>query len=405
MRLTAYAILIFSMNATAAAAPRLPEGIWRAVITLQGRDLPFNFTFERNAGKPSVTIHNGAERLRLDEVQLKGDSVVIVMGIFDSEIRARLRNGKLEGQWLKHHPSSSYALPFKAEPGVSYRFAPAATDSKHSIAGNWRVRFQDSKGNAYPAVGVFEQMDNLVTGTFLTSTGDYRFLEGQLEGDKVRLSTFDGSHAYVFEADFQPDGSLSGSFFSGKSNHETWTARPDPEAALPETAPKSLLKPGYEKMDFTFPDLNGKPVSLTDDVFAGKVVVVQLLGSWCPNCMDETAFLAPWYEANKSRGVEVIGLGYEYSAEFAKAAARLQKMQSRFGITYPLLVAGTSDKKAAAATLPMLHGIEAFPTTLFLDRQGRLRKIHSGFSGPGTGAYYEEFKQDFEQTIKGLLEE
>ena len=45
--------------------------------------------------------------------------------------------------------------------------------------------------------------------------------------------------------------------------------------------------------------------------------MLQLSGTWCPNCKDETKFLAPWYEKNKDRGVEIIGLAYEKKADRA----------------------------------------------------------------------------------------
>src|SRR5690606_9860590 len=116
-------------------------------------------------------------------------------------------------------------------------------------------------------------------------------------------------------------------------------------------------------------------------------------------------FLADWYAGNKARGVEIIGLGYEVSPEYDKAKARIAKMRDRLDVPYTLLVAGTKDKELVAQSLPALTQVLSFPTTLFLDRQGKVRKIHTGFSGPGTGKYYQQFVQDFNQTIDQLVAE
>ncbi|UOQ76462.1 TlpA family protein disulfide reductase [Hymenobacter sp. 5516J-16] len=133
--------------------------------------------------------------------------------------------------------------------------------------------------------------------------------------------------------------------------------------------------------------------------------MVQILGSWCPNCMDETNFLAPWYEKNKQRGVEIIGLGYERTADQKVASQKLLKMKQRLNVGYDLAVAGEANKDAASQSLPQIQKVLAFPTTIFLDKKGEVRKIHTGFSGPGTGKYYEQEVAEFNQTIDQLLAE
>ena len=141
------------------------------------------------------------------------------------------------------------------------------------------------------------------------------------------------------------------------------------------------------KLNFKFPDLNGKSVSLSDPVFKNKVVIIQILGSWCPNCMDETRFLSPWYLQNKSRGVEILGLAYERTTSFADTKRLLQPFINRFHVTYPILATGvlTSDSLRTEKTLPEIREIVGFPTTIFIDKKGMVRKIHTGFNGPGTG--------------------
>ena len=389
-----------------AAPPALLQGTWRGVLTTQEQELPFNFLVEKKGNYDfDIYIHNGDEKLHVPNVRLKGDSVYIEMPIFDSEIRAVNKGKTLEGVYVKNHPALGYTLPFKATHGVLYRFAPTTKIPATNFSGKWNVTFLGRDGKPAQAVGLFQQQDTHLTGTFMTPTGDYRFLEGHVDGNMIRLSTFNGSFAYMFEATLLPTGTLKGEFFAGKTGYQRWTAERDEKATLPDANTLTTLKPGYETLDFTFPGLDGKPVSSKDARFKNKVVVVQLLGTWCPNCIDETAFLAPWYVANRRKGVEVVGLAYEYSPEFAKAKARVDKLIARYKVEYPILIAGTADKGAPAKTLPALSNVNAFPTTIIIDKKGKVRKIHTGFSGPSTGEYYTQYLAEFEKTIADLLKE
>ncbi|HEV7383205.1 MAG TPA: TlpA disulfide reductase family protein, partial [Dyadobacter sp.] len=153
------------------------------------------------------------------------------------------------------------------------------------------------------------------------------------------------------------------------------------------------------------PDSDGKTVSLSDPQYKDKVVIIQILGSWCPNCMDETNFLAPWYKKNKGRGVEIIGLAFEHSDKPEVSNPKLKRMINRFGMTYPVLLAGTNSDEATGKALPMLNKVMSYPTTIFIDKKGKVREIHTGFSGPGTGKYYDQFVEDFNGLMDKMIAE
>jgi len=371
----------------------------------QGQQIPFLMEAREQDKKTVLYLVNGEERILLDDIRWQGDSVKIGLHIFDADLIAKVDGAQMSGRFVKNDTATPYSVPFTAEHGLKNRFAAQPAAPAFNYDGKWEVLFTDKQGKSYKAIGVFEQQQHYLTGTFLTETGDYRYLEGQVDGRQLKLSTFDGNHAYLFTATPTSENTLQGDFYAGMSGYESWTARRNENAALASADTLTYLKPGYTSLSFTFPNLEGKPVSLADDKYKGKVVIVQLLGSWCPNCMDETQFLAPYYDKHKDRGLEIIGLGFERSPEFAKAAARLQKMKERLGVNYDLLVAGTSDKQAAAKALPALNHVMSFPTTIFIGRDGRVRKIHTGFSGPGTGKYYEAFVADFNKTVEALLAE
>jgi thiol-disulfide isomerase/thioredoxin len=384
-----------SNTGTTSAAALLTPGPWRGELAIQGQQLPFLFEVKTEAGKPVVYLINkglnGEERLRCDEISAAGDSATIRLHVFDAALVVRADGkDKLKGAWVKYDAKTPYRVPLVATAGEQKLFTGAANQAA-SFAGTWRTEFKDETGTTYPAVGIIKQNGNDATGTFLTTTGDYRYLAGQVDGSKLRLSTFDGGHAFVFDA--QPAASakpaqLKGNFYSGKSGHETWVATLDPKAKLPDADTLTYLKKGESRLNFKFPSIvEGGSVSPTDPKYKGKVVVIQVLGSWCPNCMDETAFLSPWYQQND------------------KAAARLRKLKERFNIGYDLAVAGVSNKDSVAKSMPQLAKFLAFPTTIFLDKKGAVRSIHTGFAGPGTGKYYEEEKASFNRTVDKLLKE
>lgn len=400
------ALLVTSCTSMTSTDNNIEPGSWRVALQhTDGKEIPFIMEAEEKNGKTVLYLINSEERILVDDIQQEGDSVKIGLHIFDADLIAKVDGGKMAGRFVKNDTPEPYSVPFTAAHGQENRFDANPAPATFDFDGKWEVVFTPKEGNSYKAMGVFEQKDNYLTGTFLTETGDYRYLEGQVAGNELKLSTFDGNHAYLFTATPDNDSTLTGDFYSGMKGYESWTAKRNPDAELASADSLTFLKPGYETLSFTFPNLEGEQVSLSDDKYKGKVVIVQLLGSWCPNCMDETNFLAPYYDKNKDRGLEIIGLGFERSPEYDKAAARLKKMQERLNVNYDLLVAGTSDKEAAAKALPALNHVLSFPTTIFIGRDGKVRKIHTGFSGPGTGKYYEEWVADFNKTMEELLAE
>ena len=380
----------------------LPVGTWRATLDVQGQVLPFLFELEGNPVTGyEAYLRNGEERILLDSIAVVGDSIHLPMPVFDTQISARTTGDQWVGHWRKNY-AADYLIPFTATYGNDERFVTAAGTKPADLGGRWAADFAD---DSLRSVGEFEQDGTYLTGSFLTSTGDYRFLEGHVEGNQLRLSAFDGEHAFLFHATLQEDGTLQGDFWSGKSYHTTWVAERDQNATLADAHQLTYLKEGYDRLDFTFPDLEGQPVSLHDEKYQDKVVVVQLFGTWCPNCLDETRFLTEWYDEHQDRGVEIIALAYEQKDDFDYAARRVRKMVNKLDVGYDFLIAGTADKEAASRTLPMLNRVMSFPTTITIDRDGQVRNIHTGFSGPGTGKHYEEFVEEFEARMDGLLGE
>jgi len=268
--------------------------------------------------------------------------------------------------------------------------------------------FTDKDG-LQPARAEFTQQGSEVTGTFLTSTGDYRFLAGDYEDGVLRLSCFDGAHAFLFQARAEDETSLRGDFWSRGTYHATWTARridaETGEDGLPDPFETVGLTNNEGRLQFTFPDLDGIPVSLSDERFAGHVVLVSVFGTWCPNCNDEAPVLVRWHREFGEQGLEIIGLAYEFTGEVERDRRMVRFYAERHDLKFPLLLAGINDKAAAGATLPDLTAVLAYPTTIFVGRDGKVRKIHSGFEGPGTGVHHQQLVARMEAVIRELLAE
>ena len=406
-------ILFFTLltisTLNAGAQTQFREGWWRvSLIRNDAVEIPFNFEVKSINGKKNLFIRNGEERIKVDQVQQRGDSVFIQMPVFESRFMGKLlKNGSIEGNWIKGTSSADQVVHFVATPGLKERIGITQKPSSN-ISGRWAANFVSSDTSERFAVAEFKQDGNKLTGTFLTTTGDYRYLEGAVDADSFVISTFDGSHAYLFKGKIISSSQIeNGYYYSGARFKQEWSARKDSTAHIPENASAVYLKRGEERLHFTFPDLTGKPVSIDDNRFKNKVVIVQVMGSWCPNCMDETKFLSDYYSKNRSRGVEVVSLAYEYSTDFERSKRSLMKFRDRFNVQYPMLITGaiTSDSLRTEKTLPEITPIRMFPTTIFLGKDGRVRKIDTGFTGPGTGEHYEEFKKKFYNTVDALLKE
>lgn len=393
----------------------LKEGTWRGTLTIIdsiGLSLPFNFTLSYHSDSnrndsPLIVIQNAEEKIRVDEISFKDDSVFIRMPVFDSEFRCKIHGDTLSGNWFNHSRRDKNIIPFTAVCGETKRFDCPEYDAKENypFQGQWKCLFSPNQPDSFYAIGVFNQSAHTVTGTFLTETGDYRYLEGCVFGKYMQLSCFDGSHAFVFHAEVMEDSMIWGEFYSGIHYQRTWIAWKDSSFRLRNPDSLTVLNPEYSgsKIDFSFPDIDNKKVSLSDEKYKNKAVVLQIMGSWCPNCMDETIFLSDLYRKYNSSGLEIIALAFEKTDVFEKAKNNVLRLKSRLDAGYEFLVTGFQPKDAGKA-LPMINHVMSFPTTIFIDKKGQIRKIHTGFSGPATGKEHEKFSTETVKLIEEMLE-
>lgn len=365
--------------------------------------LPFNFSLSREEGGYIMEVYNAEEVLLIDDIQLNGDSIRINMPVFDGFFKAAYTADRMVGEFIKE--DLDRRVPFRAVYGDSLRFKGNILPSAN-IQGIWEAEFSKESDDAYLAKGIFRQENGKVKGTFRTTTGDYRYLEGTLQGDSLKLSTFDGAHVFLFLAKVT-DSTMNGVFYSGNHFQEPFEAIRNESFELPDEDTLTYLNEGYENVTFSFPDTEGNYISPEDPEFQGKVVILQIMGTWCPNCLDETKFLIEYLANNPSENLEVIALAFEYAKTEERAFRGIERLKERLNIPYPVVLAqyGSSDKSTANEKLPMLNHVLSYPTTVIIDKKGKVRKIHTGFNGPATGEKYVTFKKEFDEFVQQLLAE
>jgi len=402
-------LLICLLSAFMIKPVELPNGTWRATIERKdGKKIVFNFITKDSAGKKILYVINGKEHLLVDSIILRDDSLFIQMPFFESGFAAKLNgDGNLQGEWIKHYGKRILRLPFEAEFNNKNRFKVTAPPVAN-ISGTWVSTF--TSGNRTSTfVTTFHQDGHHLSGAVLNPTGDFRFLDGVVSGDSLKLSTFDGGNAYLLTAKIDNQNTVSGGkFYAGATGVSEWTSKRNDTASITDNFNNGIEPLSNTSLNFSFPDSKtGKMISINDDRFKNKVVVVQILGSWCPNCMDETKFLSEYYNKNHQRGFEVIGLAYERTRDFKASQKALKPFEKRLNVQYPILITGVAvgDTNLTQKSLPQINKIKAFPTSIFIDKKGNIRKIDSGFNGPATGEYYTKFKKEFNQFVEKLLAE
>ncbi len=375
-------------------------GFWLGLLQIQGTTLPFRFEMANHDGKPVMIICNAEERIECDEIRMEGDSLFITLPLYNSMFRLKVNGDRITGNWVNNARKTPVVIPFEAQRGIKMRFPLTKREAyTQNPAGRWETWFDAGTPDSSLGIGIFKTTNNIVTGTFLTESGDHRYLEGVIDGDSLKMSVFDGTHAWLYLARIQGD-QLDGMQYSGLSYKGPFTARRNDNIQLRDP---SAITRAKGMVNFSLPDTDSNLVSLSDNRYKNKVKIIQIMGTWCPNCMDETKFLDSVYAARKDEGLEVIGLSFERPEDFRSAAANIVRMKNRLKVDYPVLVAGVARKGEVEKVLPAVKGFFSYPTTLYIDRKGNVVNVHTGFSGPATGEAWIRYQNETRRLLDRLL--
>ena len=409
-----------------------PPGIWRGMIYIyenrelivtEGRKeeisrdvnyesrskfIPFNFEIQYDSlSKPKMIVRNGSERIVFDDITIGRnirtgeDTFRINLLPYDTYFKGIFQQNKMRGYFVVQD-KKDYYMVFEAKYGQDHRFNKIPKESRTKVNGIYQAVFADTSADRFDAIGEFTQVNQKVTGTFRTETGDFRYLEGEVDGNRLLLSCFDGSHVFLFEADIKGD-SLNGMYYSGRHYKTNWKAIKVTQGALINPDSLTKVKQNNQVFKFLFTTPDQKTIDFSKPEFRNKIKIVQIMGSWCPNCRDESSFLNQYIKEHPNPDLIIVGLSFERYPEKEKAMERIKNFKSSLKLNYDIAYGGRSNKDSASAVLPQLSGILAYPTMLFVDRNNIITKVHTGFDGPATSEF-QNFKKEFTNTVQTLLQ-
>ena len=389
-------ILLISCNSEDSEKLELGNYVGRLEVE-NNKYLPFNFSVTNDS---TLVVQNSSEIVDFSIVY-SNDSIFIKSKVFEGFIKGVLVENKINGFFTIE--SLDRSVPFSSYKNNN-RFNIDFDENKKLTLNRWKFTFNPNKDNASFSVGIFNSIgENEISATFRTTTGDYGYMHGGYKENKIVLSTFNGSRAYLFEAEMNKD-SIEGVMYAGNHSKTIVKGVLDNDFELSNEYSLTSLKVKNQKFDFSFENTLGKLISIDDEFYDGKSMVVQLMGSWCSNCLDESKFYVDYMNKNELKDIEFVALAFEYAKTKDNALNSIRKLKKQLGINYPILLAqyGSSDKRRALEKFPMLNKIISYPTTIFLDKNKDVIKIHTGFNGPATGEKYTEFINEFNSTIKFL---
>jgi thiol-disulfide isomerase/thioredoxin len=421
-------VLFFSCIALAQPGP-LPADLacrWSAQLTAarpgstDTYQVPFGLDIERTPAGLRAALLNGSDRIDFSSAVQQGNQLTLRLDQYDAALSAHCSSGyptcnALEGEYVRHRGSSVARYSLSAHcwppPVAPTPKSADAAPQRFSLAADWQFAFTDASGkpDSEPtAPAHFTANAQQVEGTIAPISGDYGMLAGALPGGadaEFHLSRFDGIHALRLDGHFVSPDRIEGVFHVAPGDPLNFVAtRSSTLQGFAEAERLTSVANPSEPFRFHGLDASGATITQDDPAFRGKVVLLDIFGTWCPNCHDEAPLLQWLYAKYHARGLQIVGLSYEYVDDTARSQRLLGIYRRKYSIAFPLLLAGTTAPGEIARTLPQLRNFGAYPTTIFLDRRGRVRLIHAGFSGPATGRM-EEVRRSFERTIVKLLDQ
>ena len=410
-------ILATALLIASSAFPQAPpdaasvHGLWDATIVANGAEIPFRFEIAANGSGVQGFFFEGERKVGSTAGSFVDGVLRLEYDFLNTTLDLKVENRELVGTYLNKRANA------KPQDVRMRRFTPlvAGTTEPPAVAGNWEMRRLAEEATASRDSRTWHvflrQSGAEVSGSILRVDGDTGTLVGRWQDNTLVLSHFAGERPNLFEATMNPDGTLAvtlnrtAHYLVARSGEARMKGIPEP----PDPSRYTSVKDPTAPFRFACPDLTGKLVSNDDARFQGKVIILAIGGSWCPNCHDEAPFLSEVYSEYRGRGLEIVGLMFENDPDPRVSRPRVQSLIKRYGAQYPMLLAGTMQPSPTTKTindaLPQLVNFGAYPTTIFLGRDGRVRSVHAGFASPATGAEHVRLKQELRELIERLLAE
>ena len=385
--------------------PPPQKSLWKGTMTLADqKQLPFLLSLDLTPPAPTGFFLNGAEQTPIPEIWQHGDSLTFVFSEYGAEMRAIWKKGSLSGKFSRFRKDTT-SNTFEASPvtgkGEAVKTKPAA---EMPLVGKFQAYMKNKEGIDSGSVATFWARGDSVFGTFIAADGDLGLMAGTQSGNSVTLGRFSGWQGQMMELT-RTENKWSGVLYYRMPPAVSFTLEPRSGAAseVPNSK-KTALKDTRKPFAFSGVTVMGDTITNLDKRYKGKVVVIDIMGTWCHNCMDATPVLQKLYADFSSQGLEVVGLSFELTGDLASARKNLLLYEERYGISFPVLFSGSLDNANVESRVrSQLNNFFAYPTTIFVGRDGVVRAIHEGFKGPGTGEEYQSEVNHYYETVKSLL--
>ncbi len=377
-------------------------GIWHGVVYLQNQDeVPLKLEFKVEGEQVIGTFINGDERVTSTGGSFDGLNLKLKFDYFDAILEGGIARREIIGTITRTWKQQKLVRNFKMWRGGGTMIVPAATEGK-DVSGEWDMKVGEGEKQRQWRL-LLTQKDGALSGTILTPSGDWGTMTGAFAYGKMQITRFDIINARLFRAQLNAQGQLEGMVDLGQGDAPRKVIAERVSATAPVATQNTTVKNPMEPFKFAGLDLDGKPVNSTDPRFKNKVIVIEITGTWCPNCYDEAPLLKDLYARYQAQGLEVIGLSFEYTGDTKRDLEQIKIFRQKHNIPYLSLLGGSTENDDISQKLPQLVNFGAYPTTIFIGRDGLVKKIHAGFDGPATGERHTRLKAEFEEMVKELL--
>jgi len=386
------------------AATKVQYGWFRGVLQLKGEHrVAFLLHLPAPGAAEPPLIVNGEEQIKIaatwNDEGVKIQPLELQVDPYPSEITAQVKTPTtLEGTWHRYNPFwGALDIPFTAEhlqgPNAGERFAAngaAPGGALPSFDGVWKVELE-KRGHAIAEL--HQTTDGVVTGYIRPERfGDSQNLAGNVRGDRLLLSTFDGrSGATSLIAHLTPDGHLEGDIDIADKFTEKLTGARDASYKPNHTI---TLKGGTKKL----------PLAKLD-AYKGKPMIVVLFATWCPVCAEVNAAVEDLYAQYHPQGLEALGVAIDLSDDDSANQKNLDTYREKSHIPWEMIeVPGNPEEFASIPPLSSIKGFEALPVTVFLTKDHTVAAMYAGFDGISTGkAKHEMQLAEFKRQTEALL--